>query len=680
MRIGKNLFRMLATCLLLVVATAGFSAGSEIGSDEGAMLDLSLEALLDIEVTSVSKRAQSLSDAPAAIFVISSEDMEEQGVTNIADALRMVPGLHVGRIDANKWAVTSRGFNGRFNNKLLVLVDGRSVYTPIFSGVYWEVQDVMLEDIARIEIIRGPGSTLWGANAVNGVINIITKHAADTQGGLAVAGGGEFERGFGALRWGAKLADGSYARFYGKAFHREEFERVDGQDAGDDWNMFRAGFRIDTQKSAAETITLQGDVYRGEINQQTTLAQLTPPYSSTLDETAEVSGGNILARLVHTLSPSSEISFQAYYDRAVRDEALAKQITNQVDYDFQHQLSTSKHTMVWGLGFRQSDTQVGRRSGFIINDEKRSFSLLSLFFQDEICLKPDRLALTLGTKIEHNDFTGVEIQPSARLMWRAHEAHRLWTAVSRAVRTPMSVEDEFELLLTTVPPGTAENPGPLPVAVMITGNDDYGSEELLAYELGYRFTHASVSADIALYYHDYTNLQNNELGEVDVRYMEDPMYVAQPLVFDNGSAAADYGAEIALAWQSRSWIRWDLAYSTLRSDENTVEAFRAHSVFGPEHQVSLNLGLHPVPTVKLNASLRYVDDCESVNSLDPQGYQIPSYTTMDLRLGWLVRDGVELSVMGRNLLEENHFEYGAESFTLPTEVPRSVYAKIRWSF
>ncbi len=665
--------------LLALVCASACPGLAQAGSDDD-FLDLSLEALMEIEVTSVSKQSQALHEAAAAIFVVTNEDMVQQGVTNVADALRRVPGLHVGRIDSNKWAVTSRGFNGRFSNKLLVLVDGRSVYTSAFSGVYWEVQDLMIEDIDRIEIIRGPGSTLWGANAVNGVINIITKHAADTQDGLLVAGAGNIEKTFGSVRWGTELSEGTFARVYGKAFARGEFTFPSGEDAGDDWTAYRAGFRLDSQHTASDAHTLQGDIYQTKFNQKTGFAQLTPPYALNIEDEGTASGGNLLGRWVHTVSSSSAYSAQVYFDRAVRDESVAYQAENQMDYDFQHYFAAHRQKIVWGLGYHYSSNDLAHRSASIQARENRALMLFSAFFQDEISLREDRLNLTLGSKIEHNDFTGVEIQPSARLMWRAHDAHRLWTAVSRAVRTPMRAEDEFEVLLAVVPPGSPTNPGPIPVGVVLQGTEDIEAEEVLAYELGYRFVQPLVSADVAIFYNDYSNLTTIEPGELDVRYLADPPYVAQPMIFENSDQVSDYGLELALAWKPSNWMDWDLAYTYLKNDTDDTGEGPRTEIFSPEHLLSVSFGLRPISAVEFNAGLRHVDESLARSSVDLDGVLIPSYTTVDVRLAWQMNEDLELSVVGQNLLEENHLEYTSESFTFATEVPRSFYGKVKWTF
>ena len=673
---GSPVGRLVAFVLLI-----GLGSAVAVAQDSDGILDLDIADLLEIEVTSVSKRPQAVNSAAAAVFVLTNEDLRAQGATTIADALRQVPGVHVGRIDANKWAVSVRGDNGRYNNKLLVLVDGRSVYTPTFSGVYWEIQDLMLEDVERIEIIRGPGSTMWGANAVNGVINIITKHAADTQGGLVTVRGGTPQQQSASMRWGTQFGDNAYARFYGKALGYGEFEDVAGQDAGDDWSSYRGGFRIDWQRDAEDALTLQGDAYGGSIHQTAAFPLLDAPYLTMFADEAEVSGGNLLGRLTHTFSPRSEMTFQAYYDRAVRDEFAARQVSNQFEYDLKHSYTTDRHSVVWGAGYHHTENQILQRSDVIRTNSTQALSVFSVFAQDEIRLWRDRLALTLGSKLEHNEITGLELQPSARLMWRAHDDHRLWSAVSRAVRTPMRAEDDLELLVRTIPPETPLNPGPLPVGLVTAGNEDLESEELIAYEAGYRFSRSNLSADVAVFYHDYKKLRDNGLGEVEVRYFDDPPHLVQPTVFNNEGESGDYGLEASVAWQTGHWLRWSLAYATIRNDEDATRTSEVYRVItDPEQLFSVNVKIEPSASFYLYGAFRYVDDCVALVGSDQAGYPVPAHEAIDLGVRWQLRTDLGLSVYAFNLAEDEHVEYAAETFTQPSVTPRTVYAKINWSF
>ena len=640
------------------------------------VIDLSLEDLLNVEITSVSKKKQLLSDAPAAIFVISSDDLRRSGATSIPEALRMVPGINVARIDSSKWAITSRGLNGRFANKLLVLIDGRTVYSPSFSGVYWEVQDTMLEDVERIEVIRGPGATLWGANAVNGVINIITKHTADTQGGILALGGGNKERAFGGARYGMTLGESTYGRMYVKGFKRDEFVHTEGGDAGDDWDMLRSGFRVDSLLSGRNDLTLHGDIYKGNINQRLKLTTLTAPFSQTIKDEVDVEGWNLAGHWQHTLSPTSEFTLSFYYDRSERYEAFQEEIRDIYDIDFQHRFAAGeRHDIIWGLGYRYTTDEFDNMSSIIIDPDNRHDDLFSAFLQDEIMLLENKLWLKLGSKFEHNDYSKYEIQPNARLFWAPHPKHKLWAAVSKAVRTPTRAEHDVRVITTVFPPTPSL---PYPTMVTVTGNSDYESEELIAYELGYRILPAkSLSIDLTLFYNDYHKLRSTELAQ----YIIKGVYIEQPLVFDNELKGETYGAELATAWQATDWWRLDMAYSYLEIAMDTNNAQdKIQNSDGPQHQISLRSAMNLTQDLDLDIWLRYVDDVKAIHATRMALIDIKDYLTLDVRMAWRLHKNVEISVAGQNLLDDKHPEYVQESFTMPTEIERSIYAKITWRF
>ncbi len=516
-------------------------------------LDLKVEDLLNVEITSVSKKAQAMNDAAAAVFVITNEDIKRTGVTSVPEALRMAPGLDVARIDANKWAVSARGFNGRFANKLLVLIDGRNAYTRTFSGVYWENQDVMLEDVERIEVIRGPGATLWGSNAVNGVINIITKHSSKTQGGLLAGGGGTEEQGFGAFRYGGKLGEDTTGRVYAKGFQRDENTNLAGEGAGDDWDKAQGGFRIDSNLSLEDDLTVQGDVYHSNIKQTLRLPQTSAPFTGLYKDQAETYGGNLLSRLKHTFSTTSDYSLQLYYDYYKRNEAWFSEGRNTLDLDFQHRFALmERHEVIWGFGYQYTHdtTRAGKLVSF--NPNSRKDQLFSGFVQDEIELIDHSLWLTLGTKLEHNDYSGFEGQPTARVMWAPHAQHRLWGAVSRAVRTPSRSEHNMTLLNEVKP-----LPFPAPfdkTRIEMQGNTKFDSESVITYELGYRTTFIkSLSLDVTAFYSDYENLRFLETPQEDTPLsFRDGMLVTS-LALTNDYKAKSYGVETATVWQMLDW-------------------------------------------------------------------------------------------------------------------------------
>ena len=652
-------------------------------------LDLDLEDLLSLEVTSVSKKKQRLSEAAAAVFVITQEDIRRSGVTSIPEALRLAPGLDVAKLDSNKWAISSRGFNSQFANKLLVLIDGRSVYTPTYSGVYWDIQDTVLEDIDRIEVIRGPGAALWGANAVNGVINIITKKASETQGGLLVAGAGNEEKGFASLRYGKELGDQTYGRAYVKYNDRgSSYAPLLHDDAGDDWQALRAGFRLDGALSESSQWTFQGDIYetdenqlvRGLILDPTDLANIPlDPVSliplNHVPDNFDASGWNLLGRWEHRISERSATTLQVYYDHTERDEIALGQTHDTLDIDFQHELSPFEpHDIVWGLGYRRISDDFDNTFAVSLIPSSRTIHLYSAFIQDEIELMPDTLRFTLGSKFEHNDYTGFEVQPNARLLWLPREGHTLWTAVSRAVRTPSRIEENAVILAGIIPPPPEAPPGTPPVVLTVNGNEDFDSEDLLAIELGYRLQAAeNLSLDLALFHNRYRKLQT--LGFTSS--------IPPSFIFDNRGEAVSRGLELVMDWRPKEWWRLQANYSYIdisTSVENASDEAPSTSVldFTPKHQASVRSAMDLSNDWSLDLWAYHVA------KLDAGGFgatsSVPAYTSLNARLAWRPRKEVELSLVGQNLLDKRHPEFIGESFVTETEVERSIYGQVRWDF
>ena len=653
-----------------------FLSSSIAYAEQNELIDLSVEDLLNVEVFSTAKKAKSLNNSPAAIFVITQKDIKRIGATSVPEALRLAPGIDVARIDANKWAISARGFNGRFANKLLVLIDGRNAYTRAFSGVYWENQDVMLEDVERIEVIRGPGASLWGANAVNGVINIITKHSADTQGGLLVAGGGTEEQAFGAFRYGGKLNSNTTARAYLKGFMRDENKHEKGGDAGDDWDKVQGGFRIDSQLTKQDNLTIQGDAYRSDINQHTMLVQVTKPYEHNFNEAIDTFGGNLLLRHQHTFSSTSDYSFQIFYDFYERDEFFLKESRGVIDTDFQHRFALfDRNDLIWGLGYRYSydDIQANKNKNLRLSPFSRNDQLFSAFVQNEITLVGDALWLTIGSKFEHNDYSGFEVQPTARLLWSPHHQHKLWGAISKATRTPSRLEHDSTLLFSVIPPQSPETPT---VALYIEGSRQFDSEQVISYELGYRTTMINkVSIDFTAFFNDYSNLRSVQEGASSFNFATG--VVEQHLPFSNNLSAQSYGFEIAMVWQMKDWWRWDANYSLLKTDfeEQAAEDSLGRS---PQHRVSLRSTMSPWKDIYLDILFRYVDSNIAIGLFGTK--LIDDYVSMDIRLAWQIHKTVELSLVGQNLLEEQHLEYRQEGLTIPTEIDRGIYGKITWQF
>jgi iron complex outermembrane receptor protein len=658
---------LLFLCLLVGMGSASGADSSSV--DPSELINLSLEQLMNIEVTSVSKKAQKISHSAAAIFVIAREDIRRSGATNIPDLLRMVPGLDVARIDSSRWAVSARGFSGRFANKLLVLMDGRTVYDPGFSGVFWDLQDTLLEDVDRIEVIRGPGATLWGANAVNGVINIITRHAGETQGGLLVAGGGSEERAFSGFRYGGKVLENGYGRGYFKYFNRGSFKTPAGEDARDSWQMYRGGGRFDWKPTTRDALTLQGDVYGADENQMTIAPSLAIPPTVAITDSQEVLGGNVLGRWRHELSDISDITLQVYYDRTERRNSQLDASLDVLDVDIEHHWKPGRrHDVIWGLGYRHYQDRFKGDGEIQFDKQHRNNYRLGFFVQDEIELIEDRLHCLVGTKLEENAFSGFEIQPNVRLLWTPHEEHSLWAAASRAVRTPSRAELDARFIQRVIP-------GQPPTVVTLFGDEDFESEELMAYEMGYRWQLSSkLSFDIAAFFNDYSELRTFETG----RPILAEQAVIVPVSAANNLEGETYGVECVVAWRPTSWWHFQAAYTFLQMELNTLDDSNdttAELADGesPRHQFSFRSMLNLPRNVQLDGWLRYVDGL-------PAG-GIPSYFTLDARLAWRPIPGLELAVVGQNLLDSSHPEFSAEILeTLPTEVPRSVYGKITWQF
>ncbi len=666
------LIKVFLFILLLTVSWVSNAESTEKPVSD--LFDMSIEDLMNVEITSVSKRTQKISEAAASVFVISQEDIRRSGVTSIPEALRMVPGLQVAKIDANKWAITSRGFNGFFANKLLVLIDGRSVYTPLFSGVFWDVQDYPLQDVDRIEVIRGPGATMWGANAVNGVINIMTKKTKDTQGTIVEAGFGSEERAFGTIRHGGHSKEDLSYRFYVKYLNRDEGVYGPGNDAHDDWRVLRGGFRMDYEPQNNDFITLQGDIYNGDVGETAIVATPPPDFIRAVTDDVKISGGNLLFRWGRAFSETSEMTFQTYYDRTERDDPMIAEDRDTIDMDIQHQfLLSTCHSLVWGLGYRYTRDDIENTFTLTYDPESRHDDLISGFFQDEILIGDYQMRLTLGSKFEYNDYTGLEIQPNVRLLYNPHQKHSIWISVSRAVRTPSRSEHDVRINLQVLP-GT-------PVVFVSTfGDNDFDSEELLAFELGYRMmANDFLSLDFTTFYNDYDNLRTLEPGPIYLETTPSPTHLVLPLYILNMMEGYTYGAELAADWRYSDRFSLKLAYSYLRiqlrldSDSNDSSSETAKDD-SPHHQYSLRSSVNITSDLELDLWVRYVDKLSSQD--------IDSYTSLDARLAWRPRKNLEFTIVGQNLIDSQHPEFDQDTFldVAASEVQRSIYGKITWGF
>ena len=656
--------------------TAVAPAAAADGNGRVNIMDMDLESLMKIEVTSVSKRPEKLSDAAAAIYVITNEDIRRSGVTSIAEALRLAPGLEVARQDAHTWAISSRGFNDEFANQLLVLIDGRSVYTPLFAGVYWDVQDLVLEDINRIEVIRGPGASLWGANAVNGVINITTRPAKDTQGVLISGGAGNEEKGFGTVRYGGKVGEHAFYRVYAKYLNRDDSALPNGDDANDNWSMWRGGFRFDWEPTEENLYTLQGDIYTGELNQTALVPSLSAPYFELLQGKVHVGGGNVLGRWSHRFSDTSELAFKAYYDRTERDRVVFAETRDTFDLDLQHRFQLwDRHDIVVGLGFNYTSDKLDNTFAVSFNPTKREDALYSAFVQDEIELIRDRLRLTLGTKVEHNDYTGWEVQPNGRLSLSITEKQTAWFAASRAISTPSRAEDDIRINRTVIPPGVL---GPAPVLISQFGSRGMDSKELIAFELGYRIQpHDRVTFDLATFYSIYDRQRSLEQGAPFIEPTPPPPHGVVPFTINNLIEGEVYGGELASSFQPTDWWRLRINYTVWsiqlhKKDGSNDPALEGAEDDSPNHQIGIRSMMDLPNHFEIDLGFRYVDAL--------QNRDVPAYTAFDARVGWRPNKHWEFSIVGQSLFNV-HKEF-APSFiqTQTTEVETSVYGKITFKF
>ncbi len=663
-----------SSTLMVLAVGSSFSGASMASTNE--YLDMDIAQLMQVTITSVAKKPQNLSDTAAAVFVITQDDIHRSGVTSIPEALRMAPGLQVSRIDANKWAITSRGLTGNFANELLVMIDGRTVYSPTFSGVYWDAQNTLLDDVERIEVIRGPGATVWGANAVNGVVNIITKKAGETQGGLAYVGGGDREPFLGGVRYGMELGESAHGRVY-LTYNKTDSSELyhSGDDAGDDWDSLRGGFRLDGTQGGDSAWTLQGDIYSNKINQLVDPLWLpNPPFMFRQFEELDESGGNILGRWQKDISATDQLTVQLYYDYTNRDEFIIEQTHKTFDFDLNyHRLLGERNDLTMGVGYRMIHADFGNTFQVKFDPDKRTDSLYSAFLQDEIMLVENSLWLTLGTKWENNVFTGNEIQPSARLLWKMTEKQRVWAAVSRAVRTPSQAEASGEIVIGVIP-------APTGVQLMkLRGSEDFDSEVLIAYETGYRWiARDNLSLDLAVYYDDYDKLQATD------RYFSE---TGAGIEFVNKMHGGIYGFELSSDWNPADWLGFKLGYTYIQFD--LTDDTKLHSSdysttisgLSPEHQLSLRSLLEFTDDIRGNLWLRYVDKLtETIRPASQGGVAVEDYLTMDVTLSWQATKHMELMLVGQNLLDPGHLEYVSEFSTEPTERPRSFYAKLTYQF
>lgn len=631
-----------ALLLLLLPAVAVTQVHDTLPSSQ-MLKKLTLEELMDIEVMSVSKRPERLTEVPSAIQVITQKDIRHSGAKTLAEALRLASNLQAAQTNASQWAISARGFNNVLANKLLVLIDGRTVYTPLYAGVFWDVQNIMLENVDRIEVISGPGGTLWGANAVNGVINVITKNAKDTKGLLAEGAAGSGLPGQGSLRYGGNLAKNISYRVYATGFKLGPSIDTNDMKVKDDWWTLQGGSRIDWDISSKNQLSLQQNIYYAR------------PNPDAGDTTAIIArGDNILARWNHQLSKKSNFQLQVYYDHTWRDfrNGFTEDLKT-YDIEWQNKFQVNQQNIfTYGMNFRMMDHNVNNLELFAFLPAHQRLYLYSLFLQDEILMMQDRLRLTVGMKIEHNTYTDFQYQPNARLAWSAAKNSTIWAAVSRAVRNPARIDRSFFLSLT-------------PDLPVLAGSNNFVSENVIAYEAGWRLQpREDISVSLATFYNVYDDIRSAEPGPP-------PFYI--PITIANGVEGKTYGLEISANYQMTGW--WNLrgGYTFLKKELSVKPGSQdlnkgSAESNDPMHQFLIQSAMDITKKLELGAVLRYIGKL-------PQP-PVPSYTGIDLRIGWKLNENIELSVAGQNLLNKHHLEFTPSDATKRREIERVIYGKI----
>jgi len=634
---------------------------------------MSLEQLGNVEVTTASKEPEQVWQTPAAIYVLTQDDIRRSGATTIPELLRLVPGVEVARIDSDHWAVGVRGFGGEFSKSLLVLIDGRSVYSPLFAGVYWQVQDTLLEDVDRIEVIRGPGGTIWGANAVNGIINIITKNAKDTHGALASLGGGDIDQGTGESRFGGANDKGMDYRVYGKGFIRNHEFNPDGMHY-DEWRMGQLGFRTDWTINARDTLNVQGDMYLGRDGERVDASYYSPPSVALLSAPHSTSGGNLMAGWRRQISENSDIEAHGYFDRTTRFSPQLDEIRNTYDLDLLYHIMVKEHQdVLLGAGARWShDNLTNKLATLSFTPPQETDSIYSWFIQDQIKVIPNTLSLVLGSKFEHNNRSGFEVQPNGRLLWTPTPHQTVWASFTRAVRTPSRLDQDLQLtdFVSASPP----------YFLRVVGSKNFRSERLLGSEIGYRTLVASkLYLDLSVFRNGYNDLYGYGAGSLYVEATPAPAHFILQVPLANALKGDTSGGEIAPDWKPAQWLEVKGSYSYLHlyvhdkvgfTDTSNTATDNGSS---PHHQVVLEGRFNIPKGIEFDPTYRYV------SSLPSQ--QVAAYHTADARFGWHPSHNWNLSVEGQNLLQPHHPEFGSYVFTSPLSVgiERDIYAKITWT-
>lgn len=669
---------------VLLAGAAILSYGSRdlqgaVDSHEDDLKRLSLEQLGNIEVTTVSKEPERAMKTTAAIYVITQEDIQRSGAVTIPEALRLAPGVEVARVDSHTWSVGIRGFGSNLTRNVLVLIDGRTVYSTLLAGTYWEVQNVVMDDVDRIEVIRGPGGTIWGPNAVNGVINVITKSTKETHGVMVTAEGGNSRHGLVNAHYGGESSKGLDYLVYELGFYRGPQYHPDSVNF-DSWRAIQAGFRTDWSVASRDSFTFQGDAYDEGVGTAATVANYTVPYSQTLYGTEQLSGGNILGRWRRVFKEGNNFEFQAFYDRTNRKGPNFEDLRDTYDVDFLDRFRLpGRQQISWGLGarFSHGDNPIVV-PGLTFLPQVRTNRLLTAFLQDEIALIAERLKFTFGTKFLETNYTGLHLEPTGRLLWTPAKNQSVWTAFTHAVRTPSDAEENFTLLGYT---GSTLNG--LPVFARFNPNPKFRSEELNGYEAGYRLLlRRSLYFDVAAFYNHYGDLFSEDIvGAPFVETNPSPAHILIPAAFGNGLRGTTKGIELAPEWRPLpSWrLRGSYSYlqMNIKKSPGSLDVGTAPVVNGssPKHHFSIQSDIDFAKVFSIDLTLRYVDALPEV----APGERIAAYATGDARFDWKVNRQFKLSAVGRNLFQPRHFEFGGVDPGPPVGTVRGAYCQITWT-
>jgi iron complex outermembrane receptor protein len=657
---------------LLTATSADAVETNQLSKAPDDLGGLTLEQLVNVKVTSVAKEQTDLFASPAAISVVTADDIHRLGITSLPEALRLVPGMDVAQINANEWAVSARGFNAEFGRDLLVLVDGRTVYTPSSSGVYWNSQDVVMEDLDRIEVIRGPGATLWGANAVDGVINVLSKSAKETQGLLVSASAGSVAQDSATVRYGGELASNLYYRVYAKRIDQDAFTTAAGSSAGDSWYSTLCGFRADWEPPSQNLLTLQGDYYYNAAGAPNDQVSLTPPAVTLTTANDYNEGGNLLGRWTRTFSDASQCMVQSYFDNVQEDNGHGTLNQNTFDIELQDRFPLgSWNDFLWGVGYRYQAVDDTPTFELTWMPQTQHIRLFNTFGQDDIKLVPNRLHLILGVKFEDNSLVQWEVEPNGRLLWTPAENQTVWAAISRAARTPSLFELDGRLNAAAYQPAP---PSP-PALVSVFGNPNNTEENLLAYEVGYRLEPAkNLSFDLTGFYNVYDHLLIQVHNPTVVETSPSPTHLLISSTYMNAGSGDTYGVELSGQWRVVENWRLAASYSWLGTSL-TPSSDYAQS---PQQQFQVRSYLDLPYHLELNGGVYFVS--RSTAPIATGFDEIPSYVRADLGLVWTPRNWLEIGLWGQNLLQSEHIEFAAQQTPALTEIPRSVLGKVTVRF